>query len=56
MVTVAFDLQHQSTENRLRDCSTDPDKHFFIAEDDDELAQAFQEIRAQVQEAMYISK
>lgn len=56
VVTVAFDLQHQDTEDRLRNCSTDPDKYFFIADDGAELAASFEEIKALLQQAIYISK
>ena len=37
VVTVAFDLQHQATEDRLRNCSSDPDKYFFVADDGADL-------------------
>ena len=56
VVTVAFDLQHQATENRLRNCSSDPDKYFFIADDGAELATSFEQIKALLQQAIYISK
>ena len=56
VITVAFDLQHQATENRLKGCATDPDKDFFIADDGAALANAFEEIRAELQQAIYISK
>ena len=56
VVTVAFDLQHQATEDRLRNCSTDPDKYFFVADDGAELAKSFEEIKKQLQQAIYISK
>jgi Flp pilus assembly protein TadG len=55
MITVAFDLDDADTRNRLRDCSTDPDKNFFVAEDDDDIAAAFEEIKAQIAEKIYIS-
>lgn len=56
VVTVAFDLQHQATEDRLRNCSSDPDKYFFIADDGAELTSSFEEIKKQLQQAIYISK
>jgi Flp pilus assembly protein TadG len=56
VITVAFDLRHQATENRLRDCSSDPAKFFFIAEDDDQLAAAFDQIKAQLASAIHIAK
>ncbi len=56
VVTVAFDLQHQATEDRLRNCSSDQEKYFFIADDGAELSASFEEIRALLQQAIYISK
>jgi Flp pilus assembly protein TadG len=56
VVTVAFDLQDDATKNRLRDCASDPDKYFFIAEDDDQLAAAFDQIKAALKTAIYISR
>ena len=56
VVTVAFDLQHQATEDRLRNCSSDPAKYFFIADDGAELVSAFEEIKNQLQHAIFISK
>lgn len=56
MITIAFDLRDKSTRDRLRNCSTDPDKHFFVAEDDDEIARAFDDIKSQIVAKMYVSK
>jgi len=56
MITVAFDLDDVDTRKRLRECSTDPDKNFFVAWDDDEVASAFEEIKAQVASKVYISQ
>ncbi len=56
VVTVAFDLDDMGTTQRLRRCSTDPDKHFFIAEDDAQLSKAFDAIRVQLQQAIYLSR
>jgi Flp pilus assembly protein TadG len=56
IITIAFDLQDQATKNRLRNCATDPDKHFFIADDNDELASAFQEIKAVITEQAFLSE
>jgi hypothetical protein len=49
VMTIAFDLQDQATTDRLR-------KHFYIAEDGGDIARAFDEIRNQVQAALFISK
>ena len=56
VITVAFDLQHQDTEDRLKGCASDPDKDFFIADDGAELANTFEAIRSELQQAIYISK
>jgi Flp pilus assembly protein TadG len=56
MITVAFDLQDEDTRNRLRDCATDPVRHFFVAEDSADLARAFEEIKTQITASVFISK
>ena len=56
IMTVAFDLQDGDTRSRLRDCSTDPDRHFFIAEDSGDLAGAFEDIRRQITAQVFISR
>ena len=47
MVTVAFDLRDAMTKNRLRKCATKP-KYFYDAATKRELADAFQEITAEL--------
>ena len=56
VMTVAFDLEDEATTTRLRDCATDPDKNFFIAEDDADLARAFEDIKNEITAQVYISK
>ena len=56
VVTVAFDLQDQATEDRLRDCASDPVKYFFIAGNGTELASAFNQIKQELAANIYISK
>lgn len=56
VVTVAFDLKHKATEDRLRNCSSDPAKYFFIAEDGAALAGAFEQITSALKQAIYISR
>ena len=56
IITIAFDLRDEATKNRLRNCSTDPDKHFFIAEDNEALASAFEEIKAVITEQAFLSE
>jgi Flp pilus assembly protein TadG len=55
IVTVAFDLRDNATRDRLRNCASDPDKNFFVAEDDDQVAAAFEEIKTQIASRIYIS-
>ncbi len=56
VMTVAFDLDDEDTRRRLRDCSTDPKKNFFIAEDDADIADAFNDIKNAVLAQVFISK
>lgn len=56
IITVAFDLRNKATRQRLSDCSTDPAKNFFVAEDGAELANAFEDIKKQVNAQVFISR
>jgi Flp pilus assembly protein TadG len=56
VMTVAFDLRDSDTRTRLSDCTSDPARHFFVAEDDAELARAFEDIRTQIASRVYISR
>jgi Flp pilus assembly protein TadG len=56
VITIAFDLDDAATEARLRNCATDPDKHFFKAEDGYDLTRAFEEIQSQIATAIYLAK
>jgi Flp pilus assembly protein TadG len=56
MITVAFDLADVETKNRLSGCSSDPTKYFFVAEDDADIAKAFEEIKKQITAQVYVSK
>ena len=57
IITIAFDLRDEDkdTRARLSDCSSDPDKHFFVAEDSGDVASAFEEIKRQIAARIYIS-
>lgn len=55
LVTVAFDLQDQATEDRLRDCATSP-SYFFDADTNAELKVAFENIATQFAKNMHLSK
>ena len=56
VITIAFALDDSGTRNRLRNCSSDPDKNFFEAEDSNDLTRAFEEIQNQIASAIYLSK
>ncbi|MGB5215556.1 MAG: VWA domain-containing protein [Anderseniella sp.] len=56
VITIAFALNDTATETRLRNCSTDPDKHFFKAESSGDLTSAFEEIQQQIAKAIFLSK
>ena len=56
IITIAFDLRHKDTRKRLSDCSSDPAKYFFVAEDSADVAAAFEDIKAQITAQVYISR
>ena len=56
MMTVAYDLNDSSTRARLRNCSTDPAKHFFTASDTAAVASAFDNIKNVITAQVFISK
>jgi Mg-chelatase subunit ChlD len=56
MMTIAFDLRDTPTENRLRNCSTDPDRHYFVAEDGGDIAAAFESIRTEITAQVFLSR
>jgi von Willebrand factor type A domain len=56
MMTVAYDLDDSSTRNRLRDCSTDPAKNFFVATNTAAVASAFDNIKNAITAQVFISK
>lgn len=55
VITVAFDLQDQATEDRLKECATGGE-YFYIADDNAELATSFEGITKQLAKAVFISK
>jgi Flp pilus assembly protein TadG len=55
IMTMAFDLDHAPTVQRLKDCSTDPSTDFFIANDAVALESAFESIKAAVASEIYLS-
>jgi Flp pilus assembly protein TadG len=56
IITMAFDLADTDTRQRLEDCSTDPAKHFFIADDTEALASAFGAVKEAITAQVYLSK
>lgn len=56
VITIAFDLEDDATRNRLRNCATDPDENFFIAEDSADVARAFEDITKQISAQVYVSR
>lgn len=55
VITVAFDLEDDDTEDRLRECASS-EEFFYIADDNAELAKSFENITKQLAKAVYISK
>jgi Flp pilus assembly protein TadG len=55
IVTLAFQIEDAATKDRLQNCASDPDKDFFIAEDSDDIAAAFEQIKDQIAAKIYIS-
>ena len=56
IITMAFDLDDTGTRKRLENCSTDPSKHFFIADDAADLASAFEAVKQAITAQVYLSK
>jgi Flp pilus assembly protein TadG len=56
LITVAFDLYDPDTVNRLRNCSSDPAKHFFMAKDGADIAEVFKTIKEAITADVFISK
>jgi Flp pilus assembly protein TadG len=56
MITIAYDLDDTATRNRLKNCSTDPDKNFFIATDTAAVASAFDNIKSVITAQIFVSK
>lgn len=56
VITIAFALSDRATEDRLRNCSSDPDKNFFKAENSNDLTRAFGEIRDQIAKSIFLSR
>jgi len=55
VITVAFDLQDQGTEDRLRDCASGP-QYFYVADNNSELSSSFEDITNQLASSIYVSQ
>jgi Flp pilus assembly protein TadG len=55
IITIAYDLNDQPTRDSLENCASDKGM-FFIADDNKEIAAAFDSIKQQLVTAFYISK
>jgi Flp pilus assembly protein TadG len=56
IMTIAYDIDDNDTVKRLRDCTTDPDKHFFRIGNGNNIAGAFDEIKKEITAQVFISK
>jgi Flp pilus assembly protein TadG len=56
IITMAFDLDDTGTRQRLQNCASDPDKYFFVADDPETLASAFDAVKEAVTAEVYLSK
>jgi Flp pilus assembly protein TadG len=56
VIAMAFDLDDSKTRQRLKNCSSEPDKHFFVANSADDLSGAFEAVKAAVTAQVYLSK
>ena len=56
VITIAYDLRDKDTRARLSNCSSDPAKDFFVAEDSADVAAAFEDIKAQITAQVFISR
>ena len=56
IMTIAYNIDDTETVNRLRNCTTDPDKNFFDIGSENNVSAAFDEIRKQITASVYISR
>jgi von Willebrand factor type A domain len=56
IMTMAFDLSDSGTRKRLQNCATDANKDFFVVDDGNELASAFESVKAAVTAEVFLSK
>ena len=56
VMTIAYDIDDTDTVKRLRNCTTDPAKHFFKIGNSSNIAAAFDEIKREITAQVFISK
>lgn len=56
IITIAFDMKEAATKKMLSDCSSDPSKDFYVAEDSADVAAAFADIRQAIAGQVYVSR
>ena len=49
-------MQEAATKQMLSDCSSDPSKDFYVAEDSSDVAAAFADIRQSIAGTVYVSR
>ena len=55
VITVAFELNDEDTEERLRGCASGAE-YFYIAENNAQLSNSFENITKQLAKSIFISK
>lgn len=55
LITIAFDIKDNATENRLRNCATSP-TYYFDADNNQQLSSAFTKISDLLKGKLYVSK
>ncbi len=56
IMTIAYNIDDQTTVDRLRNCTTDPDKDFFSVGEGENIATAFDAIKQQITAQIRIGK
>ena len=56
IITIAFDMRNKDTRHRLSNCSSDPAKDFYVAEESSDVTAAFEDIKKKVAAQVFISR
>jgi Flp pilus assembly protein TadG len=56
IITIAYDLNDGSQQQRLKNCASDPAKDFFVANSGADVSAAFDAITQEVNQVVYLSK